>query len=449
MRQTVKQKLLLMLLFFAATAAMAQQSYTVEQAIDYAIANHTTIKNAQLDMQNASARVSEIKAMGLPQVTGSVGYTNNLLVPRFFVPAKTFNPAAAEGDVVAAKFGVEHSGNIGLNFSQLVFDGSYLLGLKAADVYKELSAKTLTQNKQQIAEAVSKAYYGALVNEERLKLLRTNIARLDSLLRDTRALNAKGFVEKVDVQRLEVQANNLKTETANIERLQDLSYNLLKYQMDLDINQPIQLSTSLDQISLEALSVDTDPSTNYSNRMEYSMLQTQQHLAELDLKNTNVSRYPNVRLSGNFGINNGRPTFGALVTKSWFTASAVSLNVQVPIFDGFSRKYKAIQQQNTLQKIKNGYNTLENSIDLQVKQANISLQNSLASLAENKANMSLAKEVERVAKAKYKAGVGANLEILNAEAGLKEAQTNYFNALYNALIAKVDLQKAKGTIYNK
>jgi outer membrane protein TolC len=430
-------------------SAVSQQTFTLDEAIDYAVKNHSTIKNAKIDILNADARVSEIKAMGLPQLTGNINYSNNVLIPRMFIPAKTFDPTAEEGAVIAAKFGVAQSGNMGVNLSQLVFDGSYLLGLKAADVYKELSAKSLTQSKQDIAEAVAKAYYGALVNEERLKLLKANIGRLDSLLRDTRALNAKGFVEKIDVQRLEVQSNNLKTETSNIERLQELSYNLLKFQMSIKIDEPIALSTSLESINLSDLQPETEASFKYANRMEYSILQTQQHLAELDLKNTIVGKYPSVRLTGNLGFNNGRPSFGDLVTKQWFASSAIGIGVQVPIFDGFARKYKTIQAENNLQKIKNGYNILENSIDLQIKQANIMLKNSWMNMQDNKANMNLAKEIERVAKTKYKQGLGTNLEVLNAETGLKEAQTNYFNSLYNALIAKVELNKALGNMYNK
>jgi outer membrane protein TolC len=177
--------------------------------------------------------------MGLPQVNANIGYTNNFIIQRVFIPAKTFDPNAKDGDVVAAEFGVRNSGNAVASLSQLLFDGSYTLGLKAADVYKELSAKSLTQTKQQIAENVTKAYYGILVNEERLEILKLNMGRLDSLFNQTKALNLQGFVEKLDVQRLEVQKNNLSIEYKNVERLQELSYNLLKFQMGLPLTEPV------------------------------------------------------------------------------------------------------------------------------------------------------------------------------------------------------------------
>jgi outer membrane protein TolC len=432
--------------FFIINNTIGQDKYSVSEAIGYAIKNHASVKNANLDIANASARVSEIKAIGLPQINAGVNYTNNYQIARVFLPAKTFDPMAKDGDVIAAKFGVANSGNAGISLSQLIFDGSYTLGLKAADVYKELSAKTLIQTKQQIAENVAKAYYGILVNEERIKLLQINIGRLDSLIRDTRAMNVQGFVEKLDVQRLEVQANNLKTETKNIERLQELGQYLLKFQMGLNIETPIILTDKLSEIKLSEIMPSELNEFKYTSRMEYSILQTQQHLAELDLKNQKAAALPRVILSGSYGFNSGRPSFGDLFTKPWFSNGSLGLGVQVPIFDGFARKYKTIQSENNLQKVKNSYSLIENSIDMQIKQANIALKNSWESLQENQKNMDLAKEIVRVSKIKYKQGVGTNLEILNAEAALKESQTNYFTSLYNALIAKVDLDKAQGKL---
>jgi outer membrane protein TolC len=158
--------------------------------VDYAITHQVQVKNSQIDLQNASAKINEIKAMGLPQVNGSVALTNNIVLQRAFIPAKIFNPAAADGELIAAKFGVDNSGFASVGLSQLVFDGSYLLGLKASSVYKELSVKSVTQSKQQVAENVTKAYYGILVNEKRIGLLSLNLARLDTLLKETRALNS-------------------------------------------------------------------------------------------------------------------------------------------------------------------------------------------------------------------------------------------------------------------
>ena len=434
-------------LFLMTSLAANAQTYSLKQAVDYAITHQVQVKNSQIDLQNASAKINEIKAMGLPQVNGSVALTNNIVLQRAFIPAKIFNPAAAEGELIAAKFGVDNSGFANVGLSQLVFDGTYLLGLKASSVYKDLAVKSVTQSKQQVAENVTKAYYGILVNEKRQSLLALNVARLDTLLKETRELNKQGFVEKIDVQRLDVQANNLRTELENVNRLQELSYSLLKFQMGFPMEEPIRLSESLEKVELATFNTNAAGDFNYANRIEYSILQTQENLAELDLKSIKAGYLPRLVLNANYGYNAGANAFSDLMTKQWFDNAAVTVALQIPIFDGFSKKYKAVQSANNLQKVRQSYSLLKSSIDLQRSQASITMKNALESMKEQKANLDLANEISHVTRVKYQQGVGSNLEVLNAESSIKESQANYFTALYNALVAKVELEKANGTLY--
>ncbi|MEY3918501.1 MAG: hypothetical protein RLZZ132_836 [Bacteroidota bacterium] len=434
-------------LFLLTSLAANAQSFSLKQAVDYAITHQVQVKNSQIDLQNASAKINEIKAMGLPQVNGSLALTNNLILQRVFIPARIFNPAAAEGELIAAKFGVDNSGFANVGLSQLVFDGSYLLGLKASSVYKDLAVKSVTQSKQQVAENVTKAYYGILVNEKRMGLLSLNLARLDTLLKETRELNKQGFVEKIDVQRLDVQANNLRTELENVNRLQELSYSLLKFQMGYPMEEPIKVTESLEKIESATFNTDKAGEFSYANRIEYSILQTQENLAELDLKSIKAGYLPRLVLNANYGYNAGANAFGDLVSKPWFDNAAVTVALQIPIFDGFSKKYKAVQSANNLQKVRQSYGLLKSSIDLQRSQASITMKNALESMREQKANLDLANEISRVTRVKYQQGVGSNLEVLNAESSIKESQANYFTALYNALIAKVEVEKANGTLY--
>ncbi|MFD3293542.1 TolC family protein [Aquirufa sp. KTFRIE-69F] len=434
-------------LFLMTSLAANAQTYSLKQAVDYAITHQVQVKNSQIDLQNASAKINEIKAMGLPQVNGSLALTNNIVLQRAFIPAKIFNPAAADGELIAAKFGVDNSGYANVGLSQLVFDGSYLLGLKASTVYKDLAVKSVTQSKQQVAENVAKAYYGILVNEKRQGLLALNVARIDTLLKETRELNKQGFVEKIDVQRLDVQANNLRTELENVNRLQELSYSLLKFQMGFPMEEPIRLSESLEKVELATFNTNAAGDFNYANRIEYSILQTQENLAELDLKSIKAGYLPRLVLNANYGYNAGANAFSDLMTKQWFDNAAVTVALQIPIFDGFSKKYKAVQSENNLQKVRQSYSLLKSSIDLQRSQASITMKNALESMKEQKANLDLANEISRVTRVKYQQGVGSNLEVLNAESSIKESQANYFTALYNALVAKVELEKANGTLY--
>ena len=435
---TIKQLTLIFALFFGIIFSLkAQQSFSLKEAVSYAMKHHVSLKNAQIDILNADARVQEIKAVGLPQINANISYTNNILRQGFVLP-KEF------GGGGFSRFGNTFGANGNLSLSQMVFNGSYTLGLRAADVYKELSQKALIQNKQQIIENVMKAYYSILVNEERMKILALSVGRLDSTLRETKILNEKGFVEKIDVQRLEVQSNNLKTEIWKVQELQRLSYDLLKFQMGMETTEVISLKDKLNDIELATILPKENP-INFDDRIDYSILQTQKHLQELDLKNKKAEKLPTVMFNGNYGYNltGDQVLFNGGLG---YDISSISLNVSIPIFDGNARKYKIAQSSNNLDKLNQSFKLLENSINLQVTQANTMLKNGVESLNSQKRNMELAKEVVRVTKAKYQQGLGSNLEVVNAEASLKEAQTNYFAALYDVLISKVDLEKALGKL---
>jgi len=226
-----------------------------------------------------------------------------------------------------------------------------------------------------------------------------------------------------------------------------LSLTLLKFQMAYPMEEPIRLSETLDQVELSTFNLNPKGDFTYANRIEYSILQTQENLAELDLKSIKAGYLPRLLLNANYGYNAGANAFGDLMTKQWFDNSAITVSLQIPIFDGYAKKYKAVQSENNLQKVRQSYNLLKSSIDMQRSQASITLKNALESMKEQKSNLDLANEISRVTRVKYQNGVGSNLEVLNAESSIKESQANYFTALYNALIAKVEVEKANGTLY--
>ena len=188
---------------------------------------------------------------------------------------------------------------------------------------------------------------------------------------------------------------------------------------------------------------------NYASRIEYSTLQTQRELQAINVENERKSYLPTVSLAGNYGYYNGRQSIARFITRPWLDAGFVGLNVSVPVFDGFLRKYRTAQARGNLIKADNSLKLLEQSIDLQLRQSQTQVRNYWYTLQEQKKNLDLSQEVLRVTRIKYKEGVGANIEVINAEASFREAQTNYYNALYNALLAKVDLDKAMGRLYTE
>lgn len=447
---TKRGSLLLLAILLSFSPLFAQDAgYSLEEAVDYAIKNNLNVKNAQLDAVSAEARIGEIRAAGLPQVTGNFTLIDNVIIQRFFLPANAFDPTApADAPPAAVEFGIPWQGSASATLNQLIFNGSYFIGLKAAATYRELAQKSITSSRVSVAEAVTKAYYSAQVAEERAKLLDLNISRVDSLMIETKAMNESGFVELLDVNRLEVQINNLKTERQKVQNLIELSYALLRFQMGMPAREQIKLTDDINAVNIDSLKTTlAQTDVSYESRIEYSLLNTQEKLAGLDLRNIRSGYLPSVSASVGYGHNNGQDKFSTLFSTRWFNNSAVTLSVNVPIFDGFSKRYQISQKKIAIDKVKNNQNLLRQSIDLETNQAAINIKNAFATLETQKRNLDLAEEIVRVSKIKYKEGVGSNIEVINAESSYKEAQTNYFTALYDLMIAKVDLSKAKGELY--
>ncbi len=431
--------------------AQTRQEFSLNEAIKFAVDNNINVKNTHLDALSSESRIQELKGVALPQISVAGQVVDNLIIQKVFLPAIFFDPKAPEtAPPVPVQFGVNYSGSMTGTLNQLLFDASYRLGLRAAETYRQLAQKNILASKITVAEQVAKAYYGVLVNEQQIKLLDLNIARVDTLWHTTQEQNKQGFTEKIDVTRLEVQVNNLQAERQNVKNLVELSYYLLKFQMGLGINDNITLTEQIQDIDLDAVertNAQAAAEFDYTQRIEFSTLQSQIQLADLDVQNIAKLYYPRLTAFANYGYNTGRNKFSDLISSPWFNSGSVGINLNVPIFDGFQKKYQAQQKRFILQKTQNNSQLLKNTIDLQIRQATITLGNSLQTLRTQKRNVGLAQEVARVTKIKYQEGVGSNIEVLDAENSFRQAQANYFNSLYNFLQTKVDADKASGKLY--
>lgn len=472
-------QVLLIITLAMPVAGIAQQqastSFTLDECVQYALENSTSIKNAVLDEQIANARVKETRGIGLPQIDANIGLLHNQKLPRFyaqyFAPKEgeetLFDlsgvPGIQEGDVVALQnfFQLKSSGNATVSVNQILFNGSYLVGLKAANAYRELSIRSTRQSKEQIIQQVTKAYYGVLINKDRMKLFDNNIARVDSLLKTTQALNKNGFAEGIDVDRIQVTLNNLMAERDKFYNLQELAVHLLKFQMNYPLDQPLDVQGDISSLQVdESLLKNYELNWDYTKRSDYALLEANRNLQQLDVKNKFSAALPSLSAFANLGYSTQSPNIGGLFRTEtrgvestpafgpdkWYSFSTFGLSMNIPIFSGLQRSYRLQQAKLNLLKIENSFTSLKSAIDLEVKQAAISYLNAIKSLESQRANSGLAENIARITKIKYEEGVGSNLEVIEAEAALKEAQTNYYNALYDALIAKVDLDKAYGKL---
>ena len=430
---------------FAQTKEGEIFSFSLKQAVDYALQNQNNVQNALIDEQIARAKVNEITGMGLPQINSNFDVKDFLEIPTSLIPAEVFGGPA--GSYAAVKFGTQYQATAGLDASQLLFSGDYFLGLKATKTFVEISKKSTERTKIEATATVCKAYYTVLVNQERMKLMDANVTRIKKALDDTKALYENGFLEKIDYDRIFVAYNNLLVEKEKVERLLNLGMYFLKYQMGMPINANLTLTDKIDDVKFDITENISVEKFDYNKRAEFKLVETQQTLAKLDLRRNKFAYLPNAFAYGSLSANAFRNEFDIFQTsKPWYPIALVGAKVTMPIFTSGQRHFKIQQAKLKFQQAENNLDFMKQSIDLEIVSATTSLQNASKSLETQRKNIGIAEDVYRVTKLKQEQGVGSTLEMITAETALKEAQTNYYNALFDALVAKIDFDKATGNL---
>jgi len=400
--------------------------------------------NADLEIDKQRKVVGETLSIGFPQVSGYLDLSNNYKVPTSFIPGEFFGKP---GEFEPVQFSPQYGGNASVGLTQMVFNGSYIVGVQASKVFVELSRKQAEMTEIDVAQAVTTAFYSVLVNEEGLELVNDNYDRLDSLLRETRLMFENGFAEKIDVNRVQVEYNNSKTSRKIGTDLLSISKQLLQFQMGMPIDTDLELSGSLNDLA-EEINNPSVQDFEYVDRIEYSILQTRESLAQFELKNNNSQYLPNLDFYWNLGASSASGTSSDVFdTSNWFSFGNIGLTLNVPIFDGLYKSYRVQQNKIKINQIQNDVEFVKNNIDLEIVTARTNLENAILDFNTQKENMALSQEVYNITKVKYQEGLGSNLEVIEADASFKIAQNNYFNSMYQVLISKVELEKALGTLY--
>jgi len=440
---------LALFLGLSGTPVAAQQVVTLSlsEAVDYALENNPATKNARLELLISKATIKETFARGLPQINGAYNLDYNPKIPVIFLPNQPpFGDPSNPSDVIPARFGVSYSSGLGVTVSQMIFDGSFFVGLRASKTLLELTNKDLKKAEIDVVENVKKAYFGVLVNQQRIRLAGANLSRIDTLLKETTALNEAGFVEKIDVSRVQVQRNNTFTQVQRSQTALEISKQILKLQLGIPAEYEVELVETLQDLSTKEALVQLLGEEG-SDRIEIEQVATQITLVGLDLKN-NVSQYmPKIDFIGNTRKSGAGNELDRVFNKSnWFGSSLVGLNMSIPIFDGFSKAARIQKNRVQLTQLENQRSFLKESFNSELYAAKANLRNDLNILEVQEANLQLATEVYQIARIKYKEGIGSNLEVVNADASLIEAEINYLGALYDGLISKINLEKALGLL---
>jgi outer membrane protein TolC len=440
-------------------AAQTRYELTVKEAVELAFKNLAEVKNAALDIEIQQAQNKEITGQALPQLNGVASLSRYLELPQILFPnaseAGIYNVLVKEGvlpqstkipapTLQPVSFFQPWNANVGATLTQLLFQPDVFVGLQARRTAIGYSQANLEVIREKVKDSAYRRYYAILIAEKQNEFLKGGIERLQKLYRDDSIMYVNGFAERLDLDKVQVQLTNLQTSQTVLNNSIALGYAALKYSIGLSQKDTVMLRETLsnDDIKRDVL----DENFSYEDRKEYLQLGYARRLQELDVKRYKLAYLPTLSTSLNYTAQGQGQKFITDPNTFWFRNSVLSLNLNVPLFDGFQRKYRVQQAQLNLQKVDNTVDNLKQVIDLQQTVSKESLKNSLLNLDAQQRNVQLAENVFNTTKKKFEAGLGSSFEVLQADNDWQTSQSNYFNALYNAIIAKISFQSSLGKL---
>jgi outer membrane protein TolC len=427
----------------AQEAKIPVHEFSLDQCVEFAQKNNVQVKNSLLAVEVQAQVNREIAAAALPTITTSTGVVDYTKIPTSLLPAQIFGGPA--GTFIPVQFGTKFNANYGANLQQLLFDGQVFIALQARATSMKLQKQNAALTQEVIKANIYKIYYQLSASRTQLNILDANISRLNALAHDAEIMYKNGFAEKLDVDKVIVQLNNLETEKIKANNSVAIGYMGLKMLMGMPVKDSLILT---DVINEKSLSNDilTESNFQYDVRKDFQYLSTAKSMNEFNVKRYQLSHLPTIALAGSYSKNAQRSKFDFFEGGNWFTTSLISLNISLPIFNGFATDARIKRTKIELKQTENQIESLKNNIDNEITQAKLNYISSVATVKFQKSNMELAERVYQQTKKKFEAGMGSNTEISSSQADLVSAQNNYMNALYTALIAKVDLLKATGKL---
>ena len=418
-------------------------AFSLEECVTFAKNNNVQVKNSLLAIDAQIQTNREIGAAAFPTIGTNAGVNDFIKIPTSLLPAQIFGGAA--GTYIPVQFGTKYNANYGINFQQLLFDGQVFVALKARASSLAWQKKNAALTEEAIKTNIYKIYYQLSASKTQLNILDANIERLSKLAHDAEIMYKNGFAEKLDVDKVSVQLNNLQTEKIKANNSVAIGFMGLKMLMGMPVNDSLALTEVIDEKSLDKdILVEND--FQYGVRKDFQYLSETKKLSEFNVKRYQLGYLPTISFSGSTSKNALRTKFDFFEGGSWFNTTMISLNVNLPLFNGFARDARVKKTKIELKQIENQIGALKNNIDNEITQAKLNFMSSVATMQFQKKNMQLAETVYQQTKKKFETGTGSNTEISASQADLVTAQNNYMNALYSALIAKVDLLKATGKL---
>lgn len=430
---------------FGKISGQTTAAFSLEEARNYAVTNNYNVQNAKIDIEIARKKIWETTAIGLPQVNGSIDYNDFIKIPTMLIPGDFMpsEPGKPNPEFIEVQFGAKYNATLGLTASQLLFNGSYLVGLQTSKIFKRLSEQNLEKTELNVKEMVTQTYYLILVAQESEKLLDLNLADLNNLYYQIRELNKEGFVEETDVDQMKLNISTLENVKNSVQRQIKVAYNLLKFQMGIDLELRVALTENLkdiiNRINFESLIAQN---FNLIENIDYKLLNTREQLTFMNLKNEKAKLLPSLAAFYSYQENAQRQDFNFLKSgELWFPTTLVGLSLQVPIFGSWQKKAKIKQAQLSLEQVKNSKTLVEQGLLLEYKQAKAELENAVENFYQEKENIEISKKIYDKTVIKYKEGIVSSSDLTIQHNQFIASQSNYIQTVSTLLNTKNKLDK--------
>ncbi len=460
MRIQIKTILAISLLFcpWIANQTLAQSTepmpLSIQEAIDYAGQHNSRIKMARFDEKIAEQQTNEVRGRGLPQANINGNFEDRLKIPLLVIPGGI--PGAPDGgdsgneEGIGIPMGYQYNSGLSGEVTQMIFDPSFWVGLNAAKSSGQLYQQQTQQVSEETAYNIASAYYQVIVVQKQLQLLRSNLESTEQTLTTTQLQFENGVAKQVDVNRLRVNASNLTSQIQQAELQLEQVLNSLKFQMGMPLTQAVVLSDTTfnfqeDNAVLADISEDF-----YKNRIDYQLLQTNLDLQKLDQRNNKAGYYPKLSAYANYGYQAQGAELGLFATPNngWvdYTTASIGLRLNIPVFDGLQRNARIQQSKLKTQQLEENISLTRQAIDLEASNALTQYQSTLQRIEAEQQNVALAQQVYEVTQLEFREGVGTSTDVVEAETSLRQAQNTYINTLLDLYVARLDFEKAKGSL---
>lgn len=436
---------------------------SLQEAINFALENSYNAKAAKNDIRSAKETVWETTAIGLPQVNAAIDYQNFLKQPVSLLPAAAFDnresivetveeffditressPSSPDG-FIPVVFGTKQNMNASITLTQLLFDGSYLVGLQASKTFLKISEQANEKTALLTREAVINAYGNVLVTESSISILESNITILQKNYEDAKKIYENGFNEEEDVEQLEITLGNLKNKLNSVKRMKEIAYQMLNLSLGNPINNSLILTDTLDglvenNMSLELISLNF----NYEDHIDFKISENNRETNRLMVKLEKSKALPSLGAFINYGNQTFSDSFSFLNgDQQWFGSSLFGVSLNVPIFSSFSRRSKTAQAKIALENADIRLEETKQRLSLQAQKAKSEYQLSIENYSTTKKNVGLAERIEKKQRVKFFEGISSSFDLLQAQNQLYAQQQNYIQSMLDVIAKKATLENA-------